>query len=169
MSVITAEKNTFLKTTPENENFNQYWYSEATLSAMVNEIVEQECTSVACIACPSLFFTLKQQQPDLFAKSVLLDIDTQWNKEQGYIEYDYRKPLQLSPNYQHSFDCVVIDPPFITRDAWELFAEAGNLLLKDGGLMLCSSIAENESMLNELVHVHSVQFKPSIPHLIYQV
>ena len=168
MARVPSTTNTFLKITPENENFNQYWYSESSLAAIVNEILAQNCQSVACIACPSLFFTLKQKQPDIFANSVLLDIDTQWEKEPGFIEYDYRKPLNVGDR-EHSFDCVVIDPPFITRDAWELFALAGNTLIKPNGVIICSSIAENEPMLNELVHVHAVAFKPSIPHLIYQV
>ena len=99
----------------------------------------------------------------------MLDIDTQWKNEKGFVEYDFTKPLTLDEKLKHSFDCVVIDPPFVTRDAWEKFAEAGNYLHKDGGVIICSSIAENEPMLKELLNVHSVAFKPSIPHLIYQV
>lgn len=169
MSLVSASKNSFLKITPENENYNQYWYSEATIAEMVNEIVAQGCQSVACVACPSLFFSFKLEHKDIFDHSILMDIDTQWEKEPNYYCYDYKKPLDLPEKYKNSFDCVVIDPPFITRDAWEKFAEHGKWLIKEDGLFLCSSIAENEPMLHELLNLKSVGFKPSIPHLIYQV
>lgn len=47
---------------------------------------------------------------------------------------------------------VVIDPPFITREVWEKYAECAKILLKaDGtGLYLISTIDENEAMIKEL-------------------
>jgi len=47
---------------------------------------------------------------------------------------------------------VVIDPPFITREVWEKYAECAKLLFKpDGaGLYLVSTIDENEAMIKEL-------------------
>ncbi|KAH7816530.1 putative ubiquitin-conjugating enzyme H5b [Monocercomonoides exilis] len=160
--------NRFLSTTPEKEEYNQYWYSQPTINCIIEEIKRQKCNSVACVACPSIFMSLKQQSKDIFEHSALLDIDSQWESEKGYICYDYKKPLSLPPEMQHSFDCVVIDPPFITRDAWEKFAEMGKQLASENALFICSSIAENASMLSELLQVKSVPFKPSIPHLIYQ-
>lgn len=68
----------------------------------------------------------------------------------------------------HSFDICVIDPPFITREVWQKYAVTARLLLKEEGRLILSSIVENAAMLNELLGVFPVAFKPSIPHLIYQ-
>ena len=47
---------------------------------------------------------------------------------------------------------VVIDPPFITREVWEKYTEAAKILLKpEGGLVLGSTIDENESFMGELL------------------
>lgn len=74
----------------------------------------------------------------------------------------------LPSDLHHSFDVCVIDPPFITREVWEKYAITARLLLKPEGKLILSSIMENAAMLNELLGVHPVAFKPSIPHLIYQ-
>jgi len=58
----------------------------------------------------------------------------------------------LAEELHHSFDLVVIDPPFITREVWEKYAEAAKLLLvKEGGHCLLSTIDENEAMIKELL------------------
>jgi 16S rRNA G966 N2-methylase RsmD len=68
------------------------------------------------------------------------------------------------------FDMVVIDPPFITREVWEKYAECAKMLLnKDGGMMyLISTIDENEAMIKELTGSDRATFRPSIPNLVYQ-
>ena len=68
---------------------------------------------------------------------------------------------------------MLIDPPFITQDVWEKYAEAAHKLVKkDGdkvvGKFLLSSIDENAEMLNKLLGVSKKAFRPSIPNLIYQ-
>jgi hypothetical protein len=42
----------------ENADFNQYWYSDATIKALVDEIVALGVTKIACVSVPSLYFTL---------------------------------------------------------------------------------------------------------------
>ena len=47
---------------------------------------------------------------------------------------------------------VVIDPPFITREVWEQYAKASELLLKpEGGLVLGTTIDENAPFMKELL------------------
>jgi hypothetical protein len=63
---------------------------------------------------------------------------------------------------------VVIDPPFITREVWEKYAEISKLLLKqEGGMALLSTIDENEEMIGELMGAKRRTFRPSIPNLVY--
>ena len=74
---------------------------------------------------------------------------------------------------------AVIDPPFITREVWEKYTVAANLLLKkdpdtdkiggkNGGKLLCSTIDENKEFMKELLDVEPIGFRPSIPNLVYQ-
>jgi hypothetical protein len=41
-------------------------------------------------------------------------------------------------------------------------------LLSRAGKVIASTVAENESLLSELLATKPCNFKPSIPHLIYQ-
>ena len=67
----------------------------------------------------------------------------------------------------------MIDPPFITKDVWELYAAAALKIIKkdvDGnitGKILLSTIDENESLLLELLKVKKRKCRPSIPNLVY--
>jgi EEF1A lysine methyltransferase 1 len=65
---------------------------------------------------------------------------------------------------------VVIDPPFITREVWEKYAECAKMLLRqDGsGMYLVSTIDENEEMIKALTGCSKQVFRPSIPNLVYQ-
>ena len=47
---------------------------------------------------------------------------------------------------------IVIDPPFITREVWEKYADAAKILLKkdSSAKYLISTIDENEQMIKEL-------------------
>jgi hypothetical protein len=76
---------------------------------------------------------------------------------------------QLPDCLHHSFDYVVIDPPFITEDVWRLYARAARLLLGPSpARVLLSTIPENCELMRELLDARLVAFRPSIPHLIYQ-
>ena len=65
------------------------------------------------------------------------------------------------------FDMAVIDPPFITREVWELYTKAAKFLLKPNGKLLCSTIDENKDFMKELLDVEPIAFRPSIPNLVY--
>ena len=80
-------------------------------------------------------------------------------------------------NLSGTFTLALIDPPFITREVWEKYANACRLLLGENdnladvsksGAILLSTIAENQDMMNELLDVTPVVFQPSIPNLVYQ-
>jgi EEF1A lysine methyltransferase 1 len=82
--------------------------------------------------------------------------------------YDFNRPEDLPKELHHAFELVVIDPPFITREVWQKYAEAAKLLLVEGGHCLLSTIDENESMIKELLGANRCAFRPSIPNLVYQ-
>lgn len=99
-----------------------------------------------------------------------MQIDTKFGKDPGFVYYDFNKNDELSQDLHGYFDMVVIDPPFITREVWEKYAECAKMLLnKDGAMMyLISTIDENEAMIKELTGSDRATFRPSIPNLVYQ-
>ena len=161
---------TFLTTHSEKLKLNQYWYSSPTIATLVAEI-ESLSSRCAFLSTPSLFFSLTS--PSLIASSRLFDFDQQWADHPSFVPYDFHHPHDLPSALHHSFDFVVIDPPFITEDVWRLYAEAALLLLTPPTSyppprILLSSIPENLPLLHSLLDVHLVAYRPSIPTLIYQ-
>ena len=95
-------------------------------------------------------------------------MDSKWEKDPGFVMYDFNKLEELDSSLHGTFAMVVIDPPFIIRDVWQKYTEAAKLLLRPGGLVLASTIPENAEFMLELLDVKPQVFKPSIPNLVYQ-
>jgi len=164
------KKNRFLSTTKEVEDLNQYWYSNRTITHMakdVEDVCAEEGTKAAFLSTPSVYFSLNKETR---ARSWCFDLDTQWQKEPGYVCYDFQKPTDFegAAELKGTFDMVIIDPPFITREVWEKYTETAKFLLKPGGHVMASTIQENAPFMKELLGVEPQVFMPSIPTLVYQ-
>ncbi|EFJ13300.1 hypothetical protein SELMODRAFT_424673 [Selaginella moellendorffii] len=155
----------FVQRTPEKWELNQYWYSAATIAAIVKE-VEERATKAAFLSTPSVYFSLKDLQ--LRKCSFVFDVDAQWSRSPNYVKWDFNKPKEIPEAFHHSFDFVVIDPPFITSEVWTKYAEAARLLLAENGKILLSTIMENSQLLERMLDVKPQVFQPCIPHLVYQ-
>lgn len=106
---------------------------------------------------------------------MVFDYDEQFGRDaklldpaKNYVKYDYNAPDALPEGMLGTFDYVVVDPPFITEEVWELYAVAVKRLLAPGGKMLLSTIPENAEMLGRLLGCRRCAFRPSIPNLVYQ-
>ncbi|KAL3137528.1 hypothetical protein ABBQ38_004813 [Trebouxia sp. C0009 RCD-2024] len=158
--------NRFLARHIEKADLNQYWYSPATIDVLVEELLTIS-KRAAFLSTPSLYFSLPKAS-DLRKRSALFDLDKQWSREPNFVLYDFNNPEDIPVNIHNTFDCIVIDPPFITEEVWTLYAAAAKLLLAPGGRIVLSTIPENDSFLKLLLGVTPQKFKPSIPHLVYQ-
>ncbi|GIL83818.1 hypothetical protein Vretimale_10472 [Volvox reticuliferus] len=167
---MTDKPNGFLKRHPEKAEHNQYWYSAHTIEKIVEELAAS-ATRVACLSTPSIYFSLPRDSP-LRSEAWLFDLDEQWASDPHFVRYDFNVPENLPVHLHGAFDCVVIDPPFITREVWDKYAQAARLLLQPGGRIVATTVAENATMLSEVLPgghgVRPTPFRPSIPHLIYQ-
>ena len=97
--------------------------------------------------------------------SVSFSSDANWRL------FDYEKPEAIDESLRHSFDCVVIDPPFISAAVWQQYADAANLLLgvaPSPRFIIGTTIPENAKALHDMFGVRPVTFKPEIPNLVYQ-
>jgi hypothetical protein len=50
------------------------------------------------------------------ALASLVQYDKKWSEDRGYVFYDYNSPEEIPLSLMHTFDVVVIDPPFITHE-----------------------------------------------------
>ena len=157
----------FLAEVGEDSALNQYWYSSKTIRAMADELEAQELR-VAFLSTPSVYFSLSEGCATR-DKSVVFDYDRQWDSHANFRFYDFNDAQTIPEDMRGSFDLCVVDPPFITEDVWRKYAEAVKLCLRTGGTVMCTTVAENESLLDSLFGgVKYVKFMPSIPNLPYQ-
>ncbi|KAL3659975.1 hypothetical protein V7S43_014901 [Phytophthora oleae] len=171
--IQTRRTRTFWQKFPEKEDLNQYWYSVETVATLAKEAVVEtpECDGrIAFLSTPSVYFAAKTLLDDGGANCFLFDFDSKFASEgEQFVHFDFNKPKEIPAELVGTFDFVVVDPPFITREVWEFYAQSIKLLLrsKDSKILL-TTIEENAAMINDLLGCRSRTFKPSIPHLVYQ-
>lgn len=164
----------FLHYAPEDQQLNQYWYSQSTIGTLREAILEgvasldKDAPRVAFLSTPSLFFALEEAERQSF---FLFDFDSKatWSKDANYVYYDYNNPLEFDETLRNSFDLVVIDPPFITREVWDKYAQTAKALaVSDEPLAIATTVIENAPFMKELFGATPTEFQPSIPNLVYQ-
>lgn len=52
------KKNNFILKNPEKSDFNQYWFSTATINLLVDEILAQGNGFCAFLSTPSIYFSI---------------------------------------------------------------------------------------------------------------
>ncbi|CCW69707.1 unnamed protein product [Phytomonas sp. Hart1] len=159
---------------------NQYWYSPKTISTFLREI-EHHAEGCAFLSTPSLFFALDDRHGDeddatdarlrrLRARSRLFEFDLHWERDPGFVHYDFHHAERIPIQYMNAFDYVIADPPFITRDVWEAYMITIRLVLKEGGKVLFTTTLENHTMLEEMWGgpLFIARFFPLVQRLTYQ-
>ena len=72
MERVESKKNRFLKLTPENGDYNQYWFSEKTIEFFVNQVNKYGKEKIGFIATPSIFFSLFKEMHPVFIISKII-------------------------------------------------------------------------------------------------
>jgi len=123
---------------------------------MAQQVEAHSKEGCAFLSTPSIYFSLKDK--DVKAKSKCFDFDPAFGKKDpsGFVLYDFNKPEAIPECLHHTFDMVVIDPPYITEEVWRKYAEAARLLLVEGGKILGSTIDENEPFLKEMLGLERI-------------
>lgn len=68
---MDTKKNTFLIKHKENADLNQYWYSNNTIDALVDEVTKNG-PKVAFLSTPSVYYNLKDS--DVKSQSYVFDV-----------------------------------------------------------------------------------------------
>jgi Probable N6-adenine methyltransferase len=55
-------------------------------------------------------------------------MDTKWERDPGFVLYDFNRPEDIPAELHGTFAMVVIDPPFIIKDVWEKYTKVSGLL-----------------------------------------
>ena len=154
-TTVSAESSNgvaFLQGNPEDPALNQYWYSQNTIDALTNEcerLIDSRGPDfrVAFLSTPSVYFALSEKSR---TQCFCMDYDKKWADDRGFVFYDFNAPATFDDgSLLSSFDMVVIDPPFITREVWEKYTESAIALLKEkpafgaaSGVVLGTTVAE---------------------------
>lgn len=145
------------------------WYSPNTISTVVQEVEKNDDgkSLIAFISVsPAFYFALKN--PELKKRARLFDDDKErWEKDPGFIYFDFRLPNDIPKEHHGQYSYIVVDPASINQEFWKLYSQAVKLLLKQDGKILASTVAENSSLMKELLSLEPVKFIPSIPNLVY--
>jgi hypothetical protein len=169
----------FNETHPENPAFNQYWYDSVTVDVIVEELSDlvrvgegegNPPVRIAFLSTPSIFHAACKR--GLIKNCFLFEFDPELLVENHshYIKFDFRS-LEFEREIIGSFHVFVIDPPFISKEVIDAYANAYRILrTNDDAKVIITSIAENEPLLHAAFghRISSPPFKPTIPNLVYQ-
>ncbi|GIY54333.1 EEF1A lysine methyltransferase 1 [Caerostris extrusa] len=120
-----SEKDTFVE---EDWELSQFWYDQETSTTLAK--VALKCAGdkgrIACVSSPSVYHQLKTLSES--DEHYLFEYDKRFqHKYPGQaLFYDYKSPLELDSKFHLYFDIVMADPPFLSEECLEKFAETIN-------------------------------------------
>lgn len=171
----------------EDWQLSQFWYDDATslrlaqalLSAVTPPVsLPASATStttppprpaIAVISAPTAYIALHnllctstlppRQRPTIH----LLEHDPRFGLLPSLIPYDYTKPLILPASLTHSFDAILVDPPFLSEECQTKTAMTVRRLLKTGGKVVVCTGVSVEGVVEKLYKIDGVvrqEFEP---------
>ncbi|XP_057959581.1 uncharacterized protein LOC131152024 [Malania oleifera] len=102
----------------EDWRLSQFWYEPDTANTLAQEVFtlcQSTRSSVACIACPTLFAYIKKFYPTI--KAHLLEYDKRFEEYgRDFTFYDYNQPEELPSALKHAYQVVIADPPYLSQE-----------------------------------------------------
>ncbi|KAM5334811.1 EEF1A lysine methyltransferase 1 isoform 1-T4 [Glossophaga mutica] len=145
----------------ENWQLSQFWYSQETALRLAKEAIAaaEEGGRIACVSTPSVYQKLRQlHREDL--NVYIFEYDRRFAiYGEEFIFYDYNNPLDFPENVAaHSFDVVVVDPPYLSEECLRKISETVKYLTRDKILLCTGAVMEEEAM--RLLGVKMCRFTP---------
>ncbi|KAF8398037.1 hypothetical protein HHK36_016963 [Tetracentron sinense] len=147
----------------EDWRLSQFWYDPETAETVAEE-VRSLCLSaaspVACIACPTLYTYLKKIDSNISAQ--LLEYDKRFEQYgNDFTFYDYNQPEELPPTLKHTYQVVVADPPYLSKECLEKVAKTVAFLARPGESYLLLLTGEvQKDIAAELLGLYPCGFRP---------
>ncbi|XP_017285634.1 EEF1A lysine methyltransferase 1 isoform X1 [Kryptolebias marmoratus] len=148
----------------EDWRMSQFWYSDETAAQLAEEVVREagDGGRIACVSAPSVYQKLKQGVVDGSDRvsAIVLEYDRRFSTYgEDFIFYDYNEPLALSSSVApQSFDVVLADPPYLSKECLSKVAQTVKYLSKGKALLCTGAIMEN--LAKELLDVKMCSFLP---------
>ncbi|KAM9709394.1 EEF1A lysine methyltransferase 1 [Menidia menidia] len=150
----------------EDWRMSQFWYSDETATRLAEELVREagDGGRVACVSAPSVYQKLRQGvvPGSDRVSAVVLEFDRRFAAYgEDFVFYDYNRPLALPAAVAMatgSFDVVLADPPYLSRECLEKVAQTVRHLSK-GKVLLCTG-AVMAAAARELLGVEVCGFRP---------
>jgi len=152
---------------PEDWRLSQFWYDPATAQVVAEELHHLSsltASTVACIACPTLYVQLKKSNPEVEAQ--IFEFDKRFEKYgTDFIFYDYNQPEDLPSIYQHKFQVVVADPPYLSEECLVKVTKTMMLLAhqKNAFFLLLTGKVQQE-LAAKLLNARPCGFQPTHHH-----
>lgn len=142
-----AQSNFFFRLPAANPEFFQWWYtleSQEKLASIISEHLDIRAMKGLCLGTPTIAAYLHSMNVD----TTLLDIDSdiincykqvmsKINNDQSVFADEYDVYQEINSEYKHTFDYVVIDPPWY-QPYFIKFINRAITSLKNNGIIFCS-------------------------------
>ncbi|XVE75800.1 hypothetical protein DITRI_Ditri12bG0121300 [Diplodiscus trichospermus] len=149
----------------EDWGLSQFWYDPETARTVAQEVLSLSTCSdsdykVACIACPTLYAYLKKMDPSISVQ--LLDYDKRFEQYgSDFTFYDYNQPEDLPLELKHTYQVIVADPPYLSKECLEKVSQTISFLIRpqQSYLLLLTGEVQRDRAA-ELLGLRPCNFRP---------
>ncbi|RHY19346.1 hypothetical protein DYB25_009848 [Aphanomyces astaci] len=116
----------------EDFRLSQFWYDTRTGDALALEALEKSNGGpIAFVSTPAAFKALKAMHPER-SDVYLFEYDPRFEEKypSEFVFYDYNTPLAIDSKFEHFFDYVLVDPPYLNTNCMSKFAQTMRFLSK---------------------------------------
>lgn len=144
----------------EDWQLSQFWYNEETAERLAKEALQIAGTNgrIACVSAPTAYKKIRHLKSET-CDVKCLEYDTRFSiYGEDFHFYDYEEPLNLPLDWKHSFDIVILDPPFLSEECLCKSAVTAKFLAKDK-VILCTG-AIMAGLAQKLLNASPCSFQP---------
>lgn len=154
------------------QQLSQFWYNEGTIRVLSkvclslilkrHNVTSPLDVKVALLSCPSLYKSFKSVHPNGVIR--LFEFDSRFSSfGEDFVFYDYKDVNRnefLFKSYESSFDIIIADPPFLSRECIEHTSKIIERIQKnDADIIVCSGQIVS-AWLKELLKLNMCKFIP---------
>ncbi|CAF0807897.1 unnamed protein product [Rotaria sordida] len=151
----------------EDWHLSQFWYNKETATRLMNEVIAilPQYGKCACIACPTVWSLMHKEYPEI--ENILFEYDIRFAaNNKSFIKYDYNDDDRIEEIYapwKHSFDVLIVDPPFLSRECFEKVSRLVKFIGKPTPQckhIICTGTIQEENVKECFPGAYRVTFQP---------
>lgn len=150
---------------------SQFWYDEKTivlLSKVCLKLFEHfKCKQpsqikIALLSCPSLYKSIKEMHSNGIVR--IFEFDARFSAfGDDYVFYDYKDAKNnetFLKHYEHSFDIIIADPPFLSEECIERMANIIRRIKNDDSKIIMCSGKTVAKWIEGFLGLNICEFRP---------